>query len=73
VSFLICCYIFDLADVTQYIDLGYGYVWMIESRSLPSDLDTGIIETNLDAQYGGSTETWANALATRIQVIIEYT
>jgi hypothetical protein len=30
--------------------------------------DTGMIETNLDALYDGSSETWADELVSRIQV-----
>ena len=32
-------------------------------------VDTGMIETNLDALYDGSSETWANELVSRIQVM----
>jgi len=37
------------------------------STNLHATWDTGMIETNLDALYQGSSETWANALVTRIK------
>jgi hypothetical protein len=34
-----------------------------------SFLDTGMLTTNVNALYGGSAQTWASNLATRITVI----
>jgi len=38
-----------------------------DSTNLHATWDTGMIETNLDALYDGSSKTWANTLVTRIQ------
>jgi len=38
-----------------------------KSTNLHATWDTGMIETNLDALYDSSPETWANALVTRIK------
>jgi len=38
-----------------------------KATNLHATWDTGMVETNLDALYGGSPLTWANALITRIK------
>jgi hypothetical protein len=39
-----------------------------ESTNLHATWDTGMLETSLDASYGGSAQTYATALVSRIKV-----